>query len=105
MATAGIIAVLKSLPVMVASVRDGLRGLAARGKIVVEEDIVDALKSGKLGGYATDVWYSDPPVDSPLMDAPNTLFLPHLGASSKENMGRIAIIVDRIIGEYVAKKG
>ena len=77
----------------------------ARGKICVEEDIVDALKSGKLGGYATDVWYSDPPVDSPLMDAPNTLFLPHLGASSKENMGRIAIIVDRIIGEYAAKKG
>jgi D-3-phosphoglycerate dehydrogenase len=77
----------------------------ARGKICVEEDIVDALRSGKLGGYATDVWYSDPPVDSPLMDAPNTLFLPHLGASSRENMGRIAIIVDRIIGEYVAKKG
>ena len=77
----------------------------ARGKICVEEDIVDALKTGKLGGYATDVWYSDPPVDSPLMDAPNTLFLPHLGASSKENMGRIAIIVDRIIGEHVSKKG
>jgi len=77
----------------------------ARGKICVEEDIVDALRSGKLGGYATDVWYSDPPVDSPLMDAPNTLFLPHLGASSRENMGRIAIIVDRIIGEHVSKKG
>ncbi|MEN8151262.1 MAG: NAD(P)-dependent oxidoreductase [Planctomycetota bacterium] len=77
----------------------------ARGKIVVEEDIVEALKTGKLAGYATDVWYSDPPVDSPLMDAPNTLFLPHLGASSRENMGRIAIIVERIIGDHVARKG
>lgn len=76
----------------------------ARGKIVVEEDVVEALHSGKLAGYATDVWYSDPPVDSPLMDAPNTLFTPHLGASSYENMGRIAIIIERIIGDYVAKK-
>jgi D-3-phosphoglycerate dehydrogenase len=77
----------------------------ARGKIVVEEDVVEALKSGKLGGYATDVWYSDPPVDSPLMDAPNTLFTPHIGAASIENMGRIGLIVERIIGEYVAQKG
>jgi len=77
----------------------------ARGKIVVEEAVVEALKSGKLGGYATDVWYSDPPVDSPLMDAPNTLFTPHLGAASIENMGRIGLIIERIIGDYVSQKG
>lgn len=76
----------------------------ARGKIVVEEDAVEALKSGKLGGYATDVWYSDPPESSPLFDAPNTVFTPHIGASSKENMGRIAIIVERVIEDYQAKK-
>ena len=75
-----------------------------RGKCVVEEDMVEALKSGKLAGYGTDVWYSDPPVDSPLLDAPNTVFTPHIGASSKENMGRIGIIVDRLIGDYVAAK-
>jgi len=75
-----------------------------RGKCVVEEDIVEALKSGKLAGYATDVWYSDPPVDSPLFDAPNTIFTPHIAASSKENMGRIGIIVDRLISDYVAAK-
>jgi phosphoglycerate dehydrogenase-like enzyme len=75
-----------------------------RGKCVVEEDVVEALKSGKLAGFATDVWYSDPPVDSPLMDAPNTIFTPHIAASSKENMGRIGIIVDRLISDYVAAK-
>ena len=37
-------------------------------------------------------------------DAPNTVFTPHIGASSKENMGRIAIIVERLIEGYVAKK-
>lgn len=74
----------------------------ARGKLVVEEDVVAALKSGKLGGYATDVWYSDPPEKSVLLDAPNTLFAPHIGASTKENMDRIGIMADRIIGEWIS---
>jgi D-3-phosphoglycerate dehydrogenase len=74
----------------------------ARGKIVVEADVVGALKSGKLGGYATDVWYSDPPQDSPLLEAPNTIFMPHIGASTGENMGRIAIIAERVIEDYLA---
>ncbi|MBD3402775.1 hydroxyacid dehydrogenase [candidate division GN15 bacterium] len=76
----------------------------ARGGICVEEDIVEALKSGKLAGFATDVWYSDPPENSPLFDAPNTLFLPHIGASTKENMSRIGIIVERLIADYVENK-
>ena len=74
----------------------------ARGKIVVEQDVVEALQSGKLGGYATDVWYSDPPEGSPLLAAPNTIFTPHIGASTKENMGRIAIIAERVIEDYLA---
>jgi D-3-phosphoglycerate dehydrogenase len=74
----------------------------ARGKIVVEQDIVEALKRGKLGGYATDVWYSDPPEGSPLFEAPNTIFTPHIGSSTKENMGRIAIIAGRVIEDYLA---
>jgi D-3-phosphoglycerate dehydrogenase len=76
----------------------------ARGKIIVEEDVVEALKSGKLAGYATDVWNSDPPENSVLMDAPNTLFLPHLGASSRENMVRIGVIIERILGDYATKE-
>lgn len=75
-----------------------------RGGCVIEEDIVEALKSGKLGGYATDVWYSDPPENSPLVKAPNTILTPHMGASSKENMIRIGIIIEQLIGEYYKKK-
>jgi D-3-phosphoglycerate dehydrogenase len=78
----------------------------ARGKIIVEEDVAEALKSGKLGGYATDVWYSDPPGESALFDGPNTVFMPHVGASTPENMGRIAVIIEREIEKYLAgKKG
>lgn len=78
---------------------------SGRGKCVVEEDIVAALKSGQLGGYATDVWYSDPPAaDCPLLKAPNSILTPHIGASSKENMARIGNIADAIIESYIASK-
>lgn len=75
-----------------------------RGQCVVEEDVAEALKSGKLGGYATDVWYSDPPKDSPLISAPNTVLTPHIGASTYENLGRISDIIVEKIKEFVAKK-
>jgi D-3-phosphoglycerate dehydrogenase len=74
-----------------------------RGKLVVEEDVVEALKSGKLGGYATDVWYSDPPNGSPLIGAPNTLLAPHIGASTKENMIRIGQIIELLIRDNIDK--
>lgn len=74
-----------------------------RGKTIVEEDMAEALKSGKIAAFGNDVWYSDPPTDSPLMDAPNVLMLPHLGASTKENLLRIGEIVHDLIGEYVKK--
>lgn len=72
-----------------------------RGKTIVEEDVVAALESGKLKGYATDVWNSDPPENSPILSAPNVLALPHLGASTKENLLRIGDIVEEIITEHV----
>ncbi len=74
----------------------------ARGKLIVEQDVADALKSGKLGGYATDVFMSDPPpAESPILSAPNTILTPHVGAQTKENLLRIGYVVDRIIDEYV----
>ncbi|UCG61464.1 MAG: hydroxyacid dehydrogenase [Candidatus Zixiibacteriota bacterium] len=76
-----------------------------RGGCIVEEDVAEALKSGKLAGYATDVWLSDPPdPSSPILSAPNTLLAPHLGASSKENMLRIGHIVEVLIADYVKNK-
>ncbi len=74
-----------------------------RGKCVVEEDIAKALKSGKLGGYGNDVWYSDPPQETPLRDAPNVLLSPHIGASSKENLLRIGDIVVELVQELADK--
>ena len=73
----------------------------ARGKCVSEKDMVEALESGKVRAYATDVWYSDPPDEScPLYDAPNVIMTPHLGASSGENMLRIGDVVVRILEDF-----
>jgi D-3-phosphoglycerate dehydrogenase len=72
-----------------------------RGKTVVEEDVVIALNSGMLAGFGNDVWYSDPPENSPIINAPNVLLMPHLGASTKENLGRISDIIVELIDGFI----
>lgn len=77
-----------------------------RGKCVVDEDVAEALRSGKLAGYAADVYSSEPPEpDNPLLSAPNTLFTPHIGASSKENLLRIGEEVVKLLEDYTGKRG
>ena len=69
----------------------------ARGKIVNEEDICEALKSEKVKYFGTDVYHAEPPTDSPLLNVENVLMTPHLGAQTFENMDRIGeIIIDLI---------
>lgn len=91
---------------VIAKMKDGVRMVnTARGKVVVEEDVVAALESGKLAGYATDVWYSDPPESSPLIGAKNTLLAPHLGASTKENLLRIGDRIVELVTEMAKNQG
>ncbi len=89
----------------IAKMKDGVIIInTARGKCVVEQDVADALRSGKIGGYGNDVWYNDPPGTSPLIGAPNTILTPHIGASSNENLSRISDIIVEKIKEFTAKK-
>ena len=88
----------------IAKMKDGVIIVnTGRGKCVVEEDVAEALQSGKIGGYGNDVWYSDPPENSALTKAPNTVLLPHIGASSNENLLRIGDIIVEIIDEFSNK--
>jgi len=85
------------------AMRDGVVIInTARGRCVDETDMAEALRSGKVRAYATDVWYSDPPDPAcPLYDAPNVVMTPHLGASTRENMLRIGDIIVRILDDFV----
>jgi len=66
----------------------------ARGGVLDEAAVAEALTAGKLGGAAIDVFEHEPPFApnprSPLLDAPNTLLTPHLGASTAEAQVRVA---------------
>ena len=62
----------------------------ARGGIVDEAAVADALRSGHLGGAGIDVFETEPPTGSPLLDVPNTLLTPHLGASTAEAQVAVA---------------
>ena len=78
-------------------------GAGLENLVVLEEDLVAALTSGKVRAYGTDVWYNDPPApECPLLTAPNVFMAPHLGASSKENLGRIGDEVVAILTDFKA---
>ncbi len=87
----------------IAAMKDGVVVVnTGRGATVDAEAMKKALESGKVRAYATDVWPSDPPPDDyPLLTAPNVIMTPHLGASSKENLGRIGDEVVGIIESFV----
>jgi len=73
----------------------------SRGKLVVDEDLAEALKSGKVRSYGTDVYASEPPeATSPLASAPNVLMTPHIGASTTENLLRIGDNVVDILSKW-----
>lgn len=62
----------------------------ARGGIVDEPALASALREGRLGGAGIDVFDTEPPTGSPLLDAPNTVLTPHLGASTIEAQVAVA---------------
>jgi D-3-phosphoglycerate dehydrogenase len=72
-----------------AQMRDGVRILnVARGGLVDEAALKDALDSGKVGGAALDVFPSEPMTENPLFGNPKVIVTPHLGASTAEATDR-----------------
>ena len=70
----------------------------ARGGVVDEAAVATALTAGTLAGAGIDVFEHEPPVDSPLLGAPNTLLTPHLGASTAEAQVAVAEeIADQVL--------
>ncbi len=64
----------------------------ARAELVHQGDLLEALNSGKLGGYATDVLDEEPPpADHPLLNHPKALITPHIGSRTFESVPRQAM--------------
>ena len=66
---------------------------AARGGVVVEDDLLMALESGHLGGAALDVFDAEPTLDSPLFARKDVVVTPHLGASTNEAQDRAGVTI------------
>jgi len=67
----------------------------ARGGIIDEEALYEALESGKVAGAALDVFREEPPWSSPLIGHPRVVVTPHLGASTAESQIHVAVDVAR----------
>jgi D-3-phosphoglycerate dehydrogenase len=65
----------------------------ARGGLLNEADVAEALASGRLGGAALDTLAAEPPrPDNPLLTSPNTIITPHIAAETAATMERIAVM-------------
>ncbi len=75
--------------------KDGVRIICcARGGIVNEDDLAEALESGKVAGAAFDVFAKEPPdYNHPLLKSDKFICTPHLGASTKEAQFNVAVAV------------
>ncbi len=77
----------------------------ARGEIVQEAALADALNDGTIAGAALDVFEKEPPAGSPLLAAPHVVFTPHLGASTHEAQYRAGgIIADQVLKALDGRK-
>ncbi|MBL8795977.1 MAG: phosphoglycerate dehydrogenase [Planctomycetia bacterium] len=76
----------------------------ARGGIINEQALADALKSGHLAGAALDVYSQEPPpADHPLTKLPNVVTTPHLGASTVEAQVSVALEAAQLLIDYLTK--
>ncbi len=82
-----------------AKMKNGVRIInCARGGIIDEAALYDALTSGKVAGAALDVYAEEPPTDWKLMKLPNVIGSPHIGAATHEAQGRVgAEVADKLI--------
>ncbi len=85
-----------------ARMKDGVMIInCARGGIVNESALYEALKSGKVAGAALDVFETEPPGAIPLLELDNVICTPHLGASTKEAQTNVAVQVAGQIIDYL----
>jgi D-3-phosphoglycerate dehydrogenase len=88
-----------------AMMKDGVRIVnCARGGIINEEALYDALTSGKAAGAALDVFAEEPPADWKLLKLDNVIGSPHIGAATKEAQGRVGAEVAQKLIDFAKSR-
>ena len=76
----------------------------ARGDVVDEEALYDALEEGRIGGAGLDVFQGEPVINPRLQGAPNTVLLPHLGSATVETRNAMGMtVVDNLKAFFAGK--
>ncbi|MGZ8311905.1 MAG: phosphoglycerate dehydrogenase, partial [Allosphingosinicella sp.] len=89
-----------------AKTKPGVRIInCARGGLIDEAALKDALDSGQVGGAALDVFEKEPAKDSPLFGTANFISTPHLGASTNEAQVNVALQVAEQMADYLVNGG
>ncbi|WP_163538789.1 phosphoglycerate dehydrogenase [Gracilibacillus sp. YIM 98692] len=87
-----------------AKMKDGVRIInCARGGIIDEDALYEAIKSGKVAGAALDVFEEEPATDHRLLELPEVIATPHLGASTVEAQENVAIDVSHDVVRYLSE--
>jgi len=73
----------------------------ARGGIISEKDLYDAIKGGKVAGAALDVFEKEPAIGNPLLELEEIISTPHLGAATEEAQENVAIAISHQIVDYL----
>src|SRR6201994_2409521 len=86
----------------IAIMKHGVRILnCARGELIVDEALVEALKSGKVAGAALDVFRKEPLKDSPYFELENVMLSPHIAGSTDEAQEAIGIQLANQVRDYL----
>ena len=86
----------------IGKMRQGVRIInCSRGPVVHEDDLADAIESGKVAGAALDVYTQEPPGSTRLVGLDRVICTPHLGASTQEAQDNVAIAVADQIRDYL----
>ncbi len=75
----------------------------ARGELLNEPAVIEALQSGQLGGAALDVYSNEPLKDSPLATLPNVILTPHIAGSTHEASEAVGVQIALQVREYLLK--
>lgn len=88
----------------IAKMKDGVMIInTSRGQLIVEEDLTEALNSGKVAGAAMDVLAVEPPKDdNPLFNAKNCIITPHIAWAPKESRERLMNIAADNLEQFLA---